>query len=71
MIPRSQARLNIIIKTAEDARKTVKRIQILPDTKRQRFSLVTVEQLLLDVSELTRPRWKNKSEAAKFILVWT
>ena len=57
--------LNIIIKTAEDGAKTVKRIQ---DFARQRkdkdFVLLTVEQILTDVSEFTRPRWKNKSEAA-------
>jgi signal transduction histidine kinase/CheY-like chemotaxis protein len=56
--------LNIIIKTAEDGAKTVKRIQ---DFARQRkdkdLALVSVEQLLLDVSEITRPRWKNKAEA--------
>ncbi|HZE70817.1 MAG TPA: response regulator [Pyrinomonadaceae bacterium] len=57
--------LNIIIKTAEDGAKTVKRIQDFARQRRDKdFSLVTVEQLLLDVSELTRPRWKNKSEAA-------
>ena len=56
--------LNIIIKTAEDGAKTVKRIQ---DFARQRkdkdLSLVAVDQLLLDVSEITRPRWKNQAEA--------
>jgi signal transduction histidine kinase/ActR/RegA family two-component response regulator len=57
--------LNIIIKTAKDGAKTVKRIQ---DFARQRrdhdFQIVDVEQLLLDVSEITRPRWKNRAEAA-------
>jgi signal transduction histidine kinase/CheY-like chemotaxis protein len=57
--------LNIIIKTAKDGAKTVKRIQ---DFARQRrdhdFQLVDVRQLLLDVSEITRPRWKNRAEAA-------
>jgi signal transduction histidine kinase/ActR/RegA family two-component response regulator len=57
--------LNIIIKTAKDGAKTVKRIQ---DFARQRrdhdFQLVDVRQLLLDVSEITRPRWKNSAEAA-------
>src|SRR5256886_10529133 len=53
--------LNIIIKTAKDGAKTVKRIQ---DFARQRrdhdFQLVDVRQLLLDAGEITRPRWKNK-----------
>lgn len=56
--------LKIIIKTAEDGAKTVKRIQ---DFARQRrdhdFELVSVEQILLDVSEMTRPLWKDKAEA--------
>jgi signal transduction histidine kinase/ActR/RegA family two-component response regulator len=57
--------LNIIIKTAEDGAKTVKRIQ---DFARQRrdhdFESVLVDQILLDVSEITRPRWKDRAEAA-------
>ncbi|PWT94555.1 MAG: hypothetical protein C5B55_02530 [Blastocatellia bacterium] len=57
--------LNIIIKTAEDGAKTVKRIQ---DFARQRrdhdFHLVSVDQILLDASEITRPRWKNCAEAS-------
>jgi signal transduction histidine kinase/ActR/RegA family two-component response regulator len=56
--------LNIIIKTAEDGAKTVKRIQ---DFARQRrdhdFEPVSVDQILFDVSEITRPRWKDKAEA--------
>ncbi len=57
--------LNIIIKTAEDGAKTVKRIQ---DFARQRrdhdFEPVSIDQILLDVSEITRPRWKDRAEAA-------
>jgi len=57
--------LRIIIKTAEDGAKTVKRIQ---DFARQRrdhdFEPVSVDQILFAVSELTRPRWKDKPEAA-------
>ncbi len=57
--------LNIIIKSAEDGAKTVKRIQ---DFARQRrdhdFAPVAVDQLLFDVSEITRPRWKVASETA-------
>jgi len=57
--------LEIIVKTAEDGAKTVKRIQ---DFARQRrdhnFELVSVDQILLDASEITRPRWKNCAEAS-------
>ena len=56
--------LGIMVRAAEDGAKTVKRIQ---DFARQRrdhdFETVSVEQLLLDVSEITRPRWKDLSEA--------
>lgn len=62
---RIEAGLNIIIKTAKDGAKTVKRIQ---DFARQRrdhdFQLIDVRQLLFDVAEITRPRWKNRAEAA-------
>jgi signal transduction histidine kinase/ActR/RegA family two-component response regulator len=60
-----QRGLNIIIKTAEDGAKTVKRIQ---DFARQRrdhdFELVTIDSILFDVSEITRPRWKDRAEAS-------
>lgn len=56
--------LQIIIKTAEDGAKTVRRIQ---DFARQRrdhnFAPVRVDQLLLDVKDMTRPRWKDRAEA--------
>lgn len=57
--------LDIIIKTAEDGAKTVKRIQ---DFARQRrdhnFEPVSIDQILMDASEITRPRWKNCAEAS-------
>lgn len=57
--------LDIIIKTAEDGANTVKRIQ---DFARQRrdhdFELVSVDQILTDAGEITRPRWKNWAEAS-------
>lgn len=57
--------LDIIIKAAEDGAKTVKRIQ---DFARQRrdhnFELIAIDQILMDASEITRPRWKNCAEAA-------
>lgn len=60
-----QRGLNIIIKTAEDGAKTVKRIQ---DFARQRrdhdFEAVAIDSILFDVSEITRPRWKDRAEAS-------
>src|SRR5712691_8940437 len=60
-----QRGLSIIIKTAEDGAKTVKRIQ---DFARQRrdhdFEAVSIDQILFDVSEITRPRWKDRAEAS-------
>src|ERR1700752_3846277 len=57
--------LEIIVKTAEDGAKTVKRIQ---DFARQRrdhdFELISIDQILTDASEITRPRWKNCAEAS-------
>ena len=57
--------LQVIIKSAEDGAQTVRRIQ---DFARQRrdhdFEPTAVDQLLFDVSEITRPRWKDRGEAA-------
>jgi CheY-like chemotaxis protein len=57
--------LDIMLKAAQDGAKTVKRIQ---DFARQRrdgdFELVEVDQMLADVSEMTRPRWKDRAEAS-------
>ena len=59
-----EAGLQLIIKTAKDGARTIKRIQ---DFARQRrdhdFQPVAVDQLLLDVREITRPRWKNRAES--------
>src|SRR2546423_1113686 len=56
--------LQLIIQTAKDGAKTVKRIQ---DFARQRrdhdFQPVSVDQLMLDVREITRPRWKSRPES--------
>ena len=56
--------LGIIIRTAEDGAKTVKRIQ---DFARQRrdhdFEPVDVDSLMHEVAEITRPRWKDHAEA--------
>jgi signal transduction histidine kinase/ActR/RegA family two-component response regulator len=56
--------LQIIIKTAEDGAKTVKRIQNFARQRRDHdFAPVVVDQLLFDISEMTRPRWKDNAEA--------
>jgi signal transduction histidine kinase/ActR/RegA family two-component response regulator len=56
--------LQIIIKTAEDGARTVKRIQDFARQRRsQDFEPVAADQLLLDVKEMTRPRWKDSAEA--------
>ena len=56
--------LEIIIKGAEDGANTVKRIQDFARQRRDRdFQPVSVEQILLDVSEITKPRWKDRAEA--------
>ncbi len=57
--------LEIIARAAEDGAHTVRRIQ---DFARQRrdhdFQPVSVDQLLLDVREITRPRWQDSAAAA-------
>ena len=62
--PEVERGLNIIIKAAGDGAHTVKRIQ---DFARQRrdhdFISVAVDQLLMDVNEITRPRWKDRAQA--------
>jgi signal transduction histidine kinase/ActR/RegA family two-component response regulator len=56
--------LNIIIRTAEDGAKTVKRIQDFARQRRdQDFAPIDVDQLIIEVGEITRPRWKDRAEA--------
>ncbi|PYS81044.1 MAG: hypothetical protein DMF67_18280 [Acidobacteria bacterium] len=56
--------LEIIIQTAEDGAKTVKRIQDFARQRRdQDFVPIDVDQLMLEVAEITRPRWKDRAEA--------
>src|SRR5919112_4262585 len=56
--------LRIIIQTAEDGAKTVKRIQDFARQRRdQDFVTIDVDQLMLEVAEITRPRWKDYAEA--------
>lgn len=63
--PETRRGLEIIIKSANDGAGTVKRIQ---DFARQRrdydFEPVAVDQLLMDVNEITRPRWKDRAQAS-------
>jgi signal transduction histidine kinase/ActR/RegA family two-component response regulator len=55
--------LRIIIQTAEDGAKTVKRIQDFARQRRdQDFVPLDVDQLMLEVAEITRPRWKDAAE---------
>jgi signal transduction histidine kinase/CheY-like chemotaxis protein len=57
--------LELIVQSARDGAKTVKRIQDFARQRQDRdFETVSVDQLLFDVSEITRPRWKDESEAA-------
>jgi signal transduction histidine kinase/CheY-like chemotaxis protein len=57
--------LEIIVRAAEDGSHTVKRIQDFARQRRDRdFQPVSVDQLLLDVCEITRPRWQDRAAAA-------
>lgn len=57
--------LELIIKTANDGANTVRRIQDLARSRNKRnFQLVAVDQLVMDVGEITRPRWKDHAEAS-------
>ena len=62
--PEIERGLNIIIKAAGDGAHTVKRIQ---DFARQRrdhdFVPVAIDQILIDVNEITRPRWRDRAQA--------
>jgi signal transduction histidine kinase/CheY-like chemotaxis protein len=63
--PKSLRGLEIIRKAAQDGAQTVKRIQDFARQRQDRdFQPVAIDQVLLDVSEMTRPRWKNYAEAA-------
>jgi len=63
--PKALRGLDIILKAAQDGACTVKRIQDFARQRRDRdFEPVAVDQMLADVSEMTRPRWKDRAEAA-------
>ncbi|HEU4594983.1 MAG TPA: ATP-binding protein, partial [Pyrinomonadaceae bacterium] len=62
--------LRVIVKSAEDGAKTVKRIQDFARQRRARdLEPVSVDQLLFDVSEMTRPRWRDREAAGTHILL--
>ncbi len=62
--PKTRRGLELIVKSACDGAKTVKRIQDFARQRQDRdFETVSVDQLLLDASELTSPRWKDSAEA--------
>jgi PAS domain S-box-containing protein len=63
--------LAIIDRAASDAAETVRRIQEFTRTKAQKdFVHIRLNQLVREVVELTRPRWKDESESKgiKFIV---
>jgi signal transduction histidine kinase/CheY-like chemotaxis protein len=63
--PKIRRGLELIVKSARDGAKTVKRIQDFARQRQDRdFETVSVDQLLIDVSEITRPRWKDSAEAS-------
>ncbi|HEX8291268.1 MAG TPA: ATP-binding protein, partial [Pyrinomonadaceae bacterium] len=63
--PKLRRGLELIVQSARDGAHTVKRIQDFARQRQDRdFEPVSVDQLLLDVSEITRPRWKDSAEAA-------
>jgi signal transduction histidine kinase/ActR/RegA family two-component response regulator len=57
--------LRIIAKSAQDGANTVKRIQDFARQRRDKnFELVALDQLLPDIVEVTRPRWKDSAAAS-------
>ncbi|HEX8557061.1 MAG TPA: ATP-binding protein [Pyrinomonadaceae bacterium] len=62
--PKMRRGLELIVQSARDGARTVKRIQDFARQRQDRdFEPVSVDQLLLDASEITRPRWKDEAEA--------
>jgi PAS domain S-box-containing protein len=59
-----QRQLNVIIKVALDAAQTVKRIQEFTRVRRARpFQLLTLSQLVEEIVEVTRSRWKDEAQS--------
>jgi nitrogen-specific signal transduction histidine kinase/ActR/RegA family two-component response regulator len=62
--PNIQRQLQVIQKTAKDAARTVRRIQEFARARPSRpFQAVDFNQVVDEVVELTRPRWKEEAEA--------
>jgi signal transduction histidine kinase/CheY-like chemotaxis protein len=62
--PRMTRGLDLIIKSAHDGARTVKRIQDFARQRREHdFKLLSVDSMLADIAEMTRPRWKDRAEA--------
>jgi nitrogen-specific signal transduction histidine kinase/ActR/RegA family two-component response regulator len=62
--PELQRQLNVIIKVALDAAQTVKRIQEFTRVRRARpFQQVNVTQLVEEIVEVTRSRWKDEAQS--------
>ena len=63
---KTEAGLELIIKSAEDGARIIRRIQ---DFARQRpsreFETLSIADLLKDACEMTRPRWESRSEFAQ------
>jgi signal transduction histidine kinase/ActR/RegA family two-component response regulator len=63
--PKLRRGLELIVQSAHDGAKTVKRIQDFARQRQDRdFESVAIDRLLSDVCEITRPRWKDKADAA-------
>ncbi|HET9299358.1 MAG TPA: response regulator [Candidatus Polarisedimenticolaceae bacterium] len=61
--PDEDRELGVIEKAALDGRETVRRIQEFSRTRRdRRFTAVDLGEILRDVVEITRPRWKSEFE---------
>jgi PAS domain S-box-containing protein len=59
-----QRQLNVIIKVALDASQTVRRIQEFTRMRRSRpFQLLNLNQIVDEVIEVTRSRWKDEAHA--------
>jgi GAF domain-containing protein/DNA-binding NarL/FixJ family response regulator/anti-sigma regulatory factor (Ser/Thr protein kinase) len=62
--PELQRQLSVIVKVALDAAQTVRRIQEFTRMRRSRpFQAVNLAQLIDEVVEVTRSRWKDEAQA--------
>jgi CheY-like chemotaxis protein len=62
--PTVQRQIDVIVRAALDGTQTVKRIQEFTRIRRARdFQVVDLNQLIVELRELTRSRWKDEAEA--------